>query len=78
MSGLDCYAGRGSLVVKVRNCSQRLMSSSLVLLKTHRVGEICRESVKSVENSNVLPLVWELVEEMPAQVSSSSLDHGSK
>ncbi|GFV00240.1 hypothetical protein TNCV_3322911 [Trichonephila clavipes] len=34
--------------------------------------------VKSVESSNVLSLVWYLGEEVLAQVSSSSLDHGSK
>ncbi|GFY19341.1 hypothetical protein TNCV_4127281 [Trichonephila clavipes] len=36
--------------------------------------------VKSVESSNVLPLVWCDTYErgMPAQVSSTSLDHGSK
>ncbi|GFT03302.1 hypothetical protein TNCV_2984871 [Trichonephila clavipes] len=40
----------------------------------------CREAmyVKYVESSNVLPLVWKLGEEVPAQLSSSSLDHGSK
>ncbi|GFV93558.1 hypothetical protein TNCV_1988701 [Trichonephila clavipes] len=37
----------------------------------------CREAmhVKSVENSNVLPLVW-CRSVVPAQVSSTSLDHG--
>ncbi|GFW01638.1 hypothetical protein TNCV_4085531 [Trichonephila clavipes] len=36
--------------------------------------------VKSVESSNVLPLVWwdSQEKEVPAQVSSTSLDHGSK
>ncbi|GFV73296.1 hypothetical protein TNCV_2987771 [Trichonephila clavipes] len=36
--------------------------------------------VKSVESSNVFPLVWcgSQEREVPARVSSSSLDHGSK
>ncbi|GFT41769.1 hypothetical protein TNCV_4708241 [Trichonephila clavipes] len=42
----------------------------------------CREAmhVKSVKSSNVLPLMWcgSWEREVPFQVSSSSLDHGSK
>ncbi|GFX19129.1 hypothetical protein TNCV_3012731 [Trichonephila clavipes] len=54
------------------------MSSNPVPVKTCRVEEPMH--VKSVENSNVLPLVWCGRKErgVPAQVSSSSLDPGSK
>ncbi|GFV78658.1 hypothetical protein TNCV_1889641 [Trichonephila clavipes] len=34
--------------------------------------------VKSAESSNVLPMLCQLEEGMPAQVSSSTLNHGSK
>ncbi|GFW65548.1 hypothetical protein TNCV_3549711 [Trichonephila clavipes] len=62
--------GRGSLVVKVTSSwPQRIMRLSPVPLKTCRVGGLCTLN---------LPLVWKSGEGVPAQVSSSSLDHGSK
>ncbi|GFT57759.1 hypothetical protein TNCV_1663281 [Trichonephila clavipes] len=68
--------GHGSPVVKVSDSGWRGMSSKRVPLKTRRVGAM---HVKSVESSNVLSLVWQLgVGRMLAQVTSSSLDHGSK
>ncbi|GFX60031.1 hypothetical protein TNCV_4557121 [Trichonephila clavipes] len=77
---LGSYGGYGSLVVKV-------MGS---LLACHEFEPSTTENppyrgamhVKSIESSNVLPLVWckswERGASSAAQVSSSSLDHGSK
>ncbi|GFW28950.1 hypothetical protein TNCV_202731 [Trichonephila clavipes] len=48
--------GRGSLVVKVSDRGWLVTSSSPVPLKTHRV-ERGAKHVKSLESSNVLPLV---------------------
>ncbi|GFX15323.1 pancreatic lipase-related protein 2 [Trichonephila clavipes] len=54
------------------------MSSSLVPLKTHLVGERVR-CVKSAEaHMSPVGVVWKLGERVPAQVSTSTLDHGSK
>ncbi|GFX15655.1 uncharacterized protein TNCV_2131411 [Trichonephila clavipes] len=47
--------GCGSPLVKVSNHDRHVMSSNPVPLEIHRVGE---NHVKSVESSNVLPLVW--------------------
>ncbi|GFU56193.1 hypothetical protein TNCV_712521 [Trichonephila clavipes] len=70
------YEGCSSPVVKGSDHGRHVMSSSPVPLK----DPPCRGTmhVKSVESSNVLPLVWYLGEGVPVQVSSTSLDHGSK
>ncbi|GFU62833.1 hypothetical protein TNCV_4279161 [Trichonephila clavipes] len=53
------------------------MSSIPVLLKTHLAEEA--NYVKSVElKRHPVDVEWKLGEGVPAQVSSSSLDHGSK
>ncbi|GFV11596.1 putative sodium-dependent multivitamin transporter [Trichonephila clavipes] len=52
------------------------MNSSPVPLKTHRVGERC---TLNLPRAQMFSRWYGVVEEgMPAQVSSSSLDHGSK
>ncbi|GFY35810.1 uncharacterized protein TNCV_4841871 [Trichonephila clavipes] len=55
------------------------MSSSLVPLKTRRVGERCTLNLwRGQTSSRWCGGVEQLGEGVPAQVSSSSLDHGSK
>ncbi|GFY13364.1 hypothetical protein TNCV_2336281 [Trichonephila clavipes] len=61
----------GSRVVKVSDRGWHVASSSRVPLKTHRVGERCTLNLSRAQTS----FRWCGV---PAQVSSSSLDHGSK
>ncbi|GFY20820.1 hypothetical protein TNCV_1120541 [Trichonephila clavipes] len=73
-----CSSGRGSLAVKVTDswpgCHEFEPSIAEDLP--------CRRAlhVKSIESLNVLPLMWWGIyeKEVPAQVSSSSLDQGSK
>ncbi|GFX50286.1 uncharacterized protein TNCV_2892031 [Trichonephila clavipes] len=68
--------GHGSLVVKVSDRGWRIMSSSRVPLKTRGVGKRCTLNLLRAQASSC----WcGMVEEgIPAQVTSSSLDHGSK
>ncbi|GFX94370.1 uncharacterized protein TNCV_4294151 [Trichonephila clavipes] len=71
--------GHGSQVVKVSDRGLRVMSSSPVRLKTRRVGKRCTLNLSRAQTSSFLcSVVWQLGEVVPAQVSSSSLDHGSK
>ncbi|GFX90001.1 uncharacterized protein TNCV_886991 [Trichonephila clavipes] len=67
----------GSLVVKTLDHGWRVMSSSPVPLKTRRVGERCTINMLRAQTSSRW---WAVVirRGMPAQVSSSSFDHGSK
>ncbi|GFW75653.1 hypothetical protein TNCV_4428361 [Trichonephila clavipes] len=69
---------RGSLVVNVTNSWLAFHEFEPSTME----DPPCRVAmhVKTVESSNVLPLVWcgSLERGVPAQVSSSSLDHGSK
>ncbi|GFV00036.1 uncharacterized protein TNCV_4057091 [Trichonephila clavipes] len=51
--------------------------SSPVPLKTRRVGQRCTLNLSRAEMSS-RGVVWWLGEGVPAQVSSTSLDHGSK
>ncbi|GFY01430.1 uncharacterized protein TNCV_850381 [Trichonephila clavipes] len=67
--------GCGSLVVKISGHSLRVMSSSPVPLKTRRVGERCTLNLSRAHASR-----WcgSLESGVPAQLSSSSFDYGSK
>ncbi|GFS61890.1 uncharacterized protein TNCV_2592081 [Trichonephila clavipes] len=69
--------GRGSLVVKVSDRGWHVTSSSPVPLKTHRVEERCTLNLSRAQTSSGLCGVVVKIG-VPAQVSSSSLDHGSK
>ncbi|GFU61916.1 hypothetical protein TNCV_4826851 [Trichonephila clavipes] len=51
------------------------MSSSPVPLKAPRVGERCAVNLSRAYTSSGW---WDVAQGVPAQVSSSSLDHGSK
>ncbi|GFV21354.1 uncharacterized protein TNCV_2371111 [Trichonephila clavipes] len=68
----------GSLVVKVSDRGWRVMSSSRVPLKTHRVGERCTLNLPRAQMSSRWCGVVIRRGGVPAQVTSSSLDHGSK
>ncbi|GFV66996.1 hypothetical protein TNCV_356821 [Trichonephila clavipes] len=69
--------GRGSRVVKVSDCGWPCHEFKPSTTK----DPLCRGEmhIKSVESSNVLPLVWQLGEGgVPVQVPSTSLDHSSE
>ncbi|GFX29616.1 uncharacterized protein TNCV_4776881 [Trichonephila clavipes] len=70
--------GCGSPVVKVSDHGRHVMSSSPVPLKTRRVGQRCTLNLSRAETSSPWCSVGELGNGVPAQVSSTSLDHGSK
>ncbi|GFX35532.1 uncharacterized protein TNCV_103391 [Trichonephila clavipes] len=70
--------GRSSLVVKESDRDRHVMSSSPVPLKTRRVGERCTLNLSRAQASSRW---WDVIVRrggVRAQVSSSSLDHGSK
>ncbi|GFT36500.1 uncharacterized protein TNCV_3672051 [Trichonephila clavipes] len=69
--------GCGSPVVKVSNIGRQVMSSSPVPLKTRIVGQRCTLNLSRAEMSSRWCGVV-VRRGVPAQVSSSSLDHGSK
>ncbi|GFU91973.1 uncharacterized protein TNCV_3765981 [Trichonephila clavipes] len=69
--------GCGSPVVKVSNHGRHVMSSIQVPLKTRRVGQRCTLNLSRAETSSRWCGVV-VREGVPAQVSSTSLDHGSK
>ncbi|GFV40206.1 uncharacterized protein TNCV_3823061 [Trichonephila clavipes] len=69
--------GCGSPGVKASNHDRHVMSSSPVPLKTCRIGQRCTLNLSRTETSSQ----WRDVvvrRGVPAQVSSKSLDHGSK
>ncbi|GFX40806.1 uncharacterized protein TNCV_3760301 [Trichonephila clavipes] len=68
--------GCGSPVVKVSDNGRYVMSSSPAPLKTRRAGQRCTLNLSRAETS-YRGVVWLLREVVPAQVSFSSLDHGS-
>ncbi|GFX33489.1 uncharacterized protein TNCV_1006501 [Trichonephila clavipes] len=70
--------GHGSLVVKVSDRGWRFMSSSRVPLKTRRVGERCTLNLLRAQTSSCWCGVVVRRGGVPAQATSSSLDHGSK
>ncbi|GFX62407.1 hypothetical protein TNCV_1381321 [Trichonephila clavipes] len=65
--------GHGSLAVKVSDRGWRVMSSSRVLRNTSRVGARCTLNLLKAQTSSH----WCGVV-VSAQVTTSSLDHGSK
>ncbi|GFV84466.1 uncharacterized protein TNCV_5007281 [Trichonephila clavipes] len=69
--------GCGSLVVKVSDHARHVMSLSPVPLKTRRVGKLCKLNLSRAQTSSH-GIGWQLGEEVPAQVPSTSLDYGSK
>ncbi|GFX31387.1 uncharacterized protein TNCV_2062031 [Trichonephila clavipes] len=76
-----CYRhkGCGSPVVEVSDHGRHVMSSNPVPLKTRRVGQRCTLNLSRAQTSSRWSgVVFELGEVVPGQVSSSSLDHGSK
>ncbi|GFV25876.1 uncharacterized protein TNCV_3868441 [Trichonephila clavipes] len=73
------HSGRVSLVAKVSDRGWLVTSSSLVPLKTRRVGARCTLNLSRAQTSSRwCGMVDRRGEGVPAQVSSSSLDHGSK
>ncbi|GFS58525.1 uncharacterized protein TNCV_111431 [Trichonephila clavipes] len=70
--------GCGSPVVRVSDHGRYVVSSSPVPLKTRRVGQRCTLNLSSAETSSGLCGVVVRREGVPAQVSSTSLDHDSK
>ncbi|GFW02066.1 uncharacterized protein TNCV_4854061 [Trichonephila clavipes] len=69
--------GRGSLVVKVSDRGWHVTSSSPVPPKTRRVRKRCTLNISRAQTSPRWCCVV-VMRGVPAQVSSSSLDHGSK
>ncbi|GFU31860.1 uncharacterized protein TNCV_1111261 [Trichonephila clavipes] len=77
-SSIDCGSkGCGSPVVKASNHGRHVMRSIPVPLKTRRVGQRCTLNLSRAETSSRWCGVV-VREGVPAQVSSTSLDHGSK
>ncbi|GFU06675.1 gamma-aminobutyric acid receptor subunit rho-3 [Trichonephila clavipes] len=74
---LQLMWGCGSPVVKVSNHGRHVMSSIPVPLKTRRVGQRCTLNLSRAETSSRWCGVV-VRRGVPAQVSSTSLDHGSK
>ncbi|GFW60897.1 uncharacterized protein TNCV_4871081 [Trichonephila clavipes] len=70
--------GCGSPVVKVSDHARHVMSSSPVPLKTCHVGQRCTLNLLRAETSSRWYGVVVRRGGVPAQVSSTSLDHGSK
>ncbi|GFW21882.1 uncharacterized protein TNCV_1236071 [Trichonephila clavipes] len=68
----------GSLVVKVSDRDWRVISSSPVPQKTRRVGERCTLNLLRAETSFRWCGVVVRRGGVEAQLTSSSLDHGSK
>ncbi|GFW66736.1 uncharacterized protein TNCV_1371681 [Trichonephila clavipes] len=70
--------GHGSLMVKVPDRGWRVTSSSRVPLKAHRVGELCTLNLSRAQMSSRWSGVVVRRGGVEAQVTTSSLDHGSK
>ncbi|GFV43842.1 uncharacterized protein TNCV_1658871 [Trichonephila clavipes] len=70
--------GCGSPVVKVSDHDRHAMSSSPVPLKSRRVGQRCTLNLSRAETSSHWCGFLVMRGGMPAQLSSTSLDHGSK
>ncbi|GFY34236.1 uncharacterized protein TNCV_2505391 [Trichonephila clavipes] len=68
---------RDSLVVKVSDSGWHVTNSSSVPLKTHRVGDLCTLNLSRAQSSSRWRGVI-VLRGVPAQVSSSFLDHSSK
>ncbi|GFU71458.1 uncharacterized protein TNCV_2378451 [Trichonephila clavipes] len=70
--------GCGSLVLKISDHGRHVLSSSPVPLKTRRLGELCSLNLSRAQTSSRWCGVVVRRGGVPAQVSFSSLDHGSK
>ncbi|GFV23131.1 hypothetical protein TNCV_55021 [Trichonephila clavipes] len=70
--------GHGSLGVNVSDLGWRVVSSSRVPLKTRRVRERCMLNLPIAKMSSRLSGVVVRRGGVPAQVTSSSLEHDSK
>ncbi|GFW48898.1 uncharacterized protein TNCV_3900961 [Trichonephila clavipes] len=70
--------GQGSLVINVSDRDWLVMSSSRVPLKTRRVEAQCTLNLLRAQTSSRWCGVVVRRGEVPAQVTSLSLDHGSK
>ncbi|GFU97496.1 uncharacterized protein TNCV_1913511 [Trichonephila clavipes] len=70
--------GHGSRVVKISDRGWRVMSLSRVPLKTHRVGARRTLNLPRAQTSSCWCGVVVRRGGVPAQVTSLSLDHGSK
>ncbi|GFT97927.1 uncharacterized protein TNCV_2168201 [Trichonephila clavipes] len=68
---------RGREWYRYRVVAGFVTSSSPVPLKTHRVGQLCTLNLSRAETSSLWCDVV-VRRRIPAQVSSTSLDHGSK
>ncbi|GFV99435.1 hypothetical protein TNCV_1514051 [Trichonephila clavipes] len=79
---LVVWCGRGSLVVKASARGWNIMSSSPLPLKTNRVGERCTLNLPRAQTSSrwcgLVVRRSRGRETIPAQVSSTSIDNGSK
>ncbi|GFX31685.1 uncharacterized protein TNCV_4082091 [Trichonephila clavipes] len=74
--GSQSKRGCGSIVVKVSDHGRHVMSSSPVPLKTRRIRQRCTLNLSRAETSSRWCGV--IGEGVPARVSSTSLDYGSK
>ncbi|GFW23748.1 uncharacterized protein TNCV_2032911 [Trichonephila clavipes] len=70
--------GCGSLVVKVSDHGRHVTTSSQLPQKTRRVGERCTLNLSRAQTCSRWCGVVVRRERVPAQVLSSSLEHGSK
>ncbi|GFU25947.1 uncharacterized protein TNCV_5104461 [Trichonephila clavipes] len=70
------FRGCGSPVVNISDHGRHVMSSSPVPLNNHRVGDRCTLNLSRAETSSCWCSVVVNRGGVPAQVSSSSLDHG--
>ncbi|GFT24889.1 uncharacterized protein TNCV_3021731 [Trichonephila clavipes] len=77
-SNLYTYWCCDSPVVKVSDIGRHVMSSSPVPLKTSHVGERCTLNLSRAQTSSSLCGVGVRRRGASSQLSSSSLDHGSK
>ncbi|GFS79949.1 uncharacterized protein TNCV_750911 [Trichonephila clavipes] len=68
----------GSPLVKVSDHGRHVMGSCSVPIKIRRVGERCMLNLRRAQTSSRWCGVAVRRGGVPAQVSSSSLDHGSK
>ncbi|GBM47865.1 hypothetical protein AVEN_91848-1 [Araneus ventricosus] len=72
------YAGRGSLVARSRLWGRRFQARNPIPLKIRRVWGLLHAKSYVVAKRPPVGVAWKFGEGVPAQVSSSSSDHGSK
>ncbi|GBM32202.1 hypothetical protein AVEN_131594-1 [Araneus ventricosus] len=74
----DSTEGRGGLVVRSRLWGGGLQVRNPIPLKIRRVWGLLHAKSYVVAKRPPVGVAWKFGEEVPAQVSSSSSDHGSK